>query len=180
MIKYSIPLITLTLVLFIMYRGLDLDPTVVPSPLIDKPVPVFSLPSLLDSDTVITNNSFIDQVHLINVWATWCVGCRIEHDFLNTITSASGIPILGLNWRDSQSEALLWLDNLGNPYIDTAFDPDGKVSIDFGVYGAPETYLIRSDGTIAYKHIAPLTVDVWEGEFIPRITDLCGSYPCRN
>jgi cytochrome c biogenesis protein CcmG/thiol:disulfide interchange protein DsbE len=178
MIKRTIPFIIFLLILYFMYRGLSLSPTTIPSPLLDKPVPEFSLPSLLTSEHNLTNNSFQGENYLINVWATWCIGCRIEHDYLKFIAISSGLPILGLNWRDDKDLALNWLTELGNPYQDIAFDPDGRVSIDFGVYGAPETYLVRADGTIAYKHIAPLNADVWNNEFIPRIIDLCGNYPC--
>ena len=178
MIKRTIPLIIFLMIIYLMYKGLSLDPTTIPSPLLDKPVPEFSLPSLLAADVSLTNNTLQGQNYLINVWATWCVGCRIEHDYLKFIAISSGLPILGLNWRDDEALALNWLTELGNPYQDIAFDPDGRVSIDFGVYGAPETYLVSADGTIAYKHIAPLNDDVWNTEFIPRIIDLCGSYPC--
>lgn len=182
MIKYFIPLLFFVLLSFFLYRGLSLNPTFVPSPFIGQEVPIFALPDLLSENpsSLITNESVINQTYLINVWATWCVGCRVEHGFLNEISLSSGLPILGLNWRDERNEAINWLETLGNPYQFIAYDQLGEVAIDFGVYGAPETFLINSDGIILYKHISPLTPEIWQKEFIPRIIDSCGSYPCAS
>jgi cytochrome c biogenesis protein CcmG/thiol:disulfide interchange protein DsbE len=103
------------------------------------------------------------------VWATWCVGCRQEHNFLLKLADEGQIPIYGLNWRDRDDEAQVWLEQLGDPYVVSGYDGDGRVGIDWGVYGAPETFLISADGTVLYKHISPLNQRVWDTEFVPRI-----------
>ena len=109
------------------------------------------------------------QMALVNVWATWCIGCRQEHNYLLKLASEIDIPIYGLNWRDRRANALSWLQQLGDPYVASAYDEDGRVGIDWGVYGAPETFLISPDGVILYKHISPMTEEVWQKEFQPRI-----------
>jgi cytochrome c biogenesis protein CcmG/thiol:disulfide interchange protein DsbE len=112
------------------------------------------------------------QISLVNVWGTWCVGCRQEHDTLLAIAASGEVPIYGLNWKDDTLQARAWLQRLGDPYAATGVDADGRVAIDWGVYGAPETFLIAADGTVVYKHIAPLNLDIWQREFLPRIRKL--------
>jgi cytochrome c biogenesis protein CcmG/thiol:disulfide interchange protein DsbE len=107
---------------------------------------------------------------LLNVWATWCPGCRQEHDFLLQLAREAVLPIYGLNWRDNRPEATRWLEVLGNPYVASAFDEEGRVGIDWGVYGAPETFLIDANGIVVHKHIAPLTREIWERDFVPLIS----------
>ena len=109
------------------------------------------------------------QASLLNVWATWCAGCRQEHGFLMQLASTGTIPIYGLNYRDERNSAIGWLQQLGDPYVANAFDEDGLVSIDWGVYGAPETFLIDAEGIVRYKHIGPLTPEVWRNKMQPRI-----------
>lgn len=157
------------LLLVVFSIGLYRDPSYVPSPLIGKPAPGFSLPALADTDLQVGTADMLGDISLLNVWATWCVGCREEHDTLLRIAAESGIPIYGLNWKDDIVKARAWLRELGDPYAATAIDEDGRVAIDWGVYGAPETFLIDRDGTVLYKHIAPITMAVWEEEFLPRI-----------
>lgn len=169
MTRYLIPIIAFALLVIVFRIALDRDPTFVPSPLIGKPAPEFSLPRLKYPDQRVTDADLRGQVSLLNVWATWCVGCRQEHAALNEIASRGVVPIYGLNWKDDPELALRWLDELGNPYVATAFDGDGRVAIDWGVYGAPETFLIDADGVILYRHISPITLDTWEAEFVPRI-----------
>ena len=106
---------------------------------------------------------------LVNIWATWCVGCRQEHDFLLRLAGRGDIPIIGINWRDRRGDALTWLRQLGDPYVASGYDEDGRVGIDWGAYGAPETFLIGPDGTVLYKHVSPLTERIWQNEFVPRI-----------
>ncbi len=151
------------------WAGLSLDPGEVPSPLIGKPAPRFQLESLADPDVAIDNDTLAGTPALFNVWATWCVGCRHEHDMLLAIRDEGVVPIYGLNYKDERPKALAWLRQLGDPYVATAFDPTGSVSIDWGVYGAPETFLVDADGIVRYKHIGPLTEDVWENELKPLI-----------
>jgi len=110
------------------------------------------------------------QFSVLNVWATWCGGCRQEHPVLNRIAEQGNVPIYGLNWKDDAQMAGEWLRRLGDPYTATAFDEEGRVAIDWGVYGAPETFLVAPDGTILYRHISPMTMEVWENEFVARIT----------
>jgi len=169
MTRYLIPIVAFALLVVVFRIGLDLDPTFVPSPLIGKPAPTFELPRLHYPNQRVTNADLQGQVSLVNVWATWCVGCRQEHETLNKIASLGVVPIYGLNWKDNEQLAKEWLDTLGNPYVATGFDGEGRVAIDWGVYGAPETFLIDADGVVLYRHIAPLTMETWQREFMPRI-----------
>jgi cytochrome c biogenesis protein CcmG, thiol:disulfide interchange protein DsbE len=167
--RFLLPLAGLVVLVFFFYRGLYSDPAVIPSPLIGKPAPEFALPSVRDPNRVVANKDFGGRMYLLNVWATWCVGCRQEHEALLAIAQSKVIPIVSLNWKDDRALAIRWLDQLGDPYVDTAFDPDGRVAIDWGVYGAPETFLIGADGRVVYKHLAPLTLEIWEQDFLPQI-----------
>lgn len=178
MLRYLIPIVVFAGLAIFFYRGLDLNPGYVPSPFIGKSAPQFELPSLKDPNQSIGNDVLGGKTALVNVWATWCVGCRQEHAFLNEVAKTSGVPIYGLNWKDNRASALNWLATLGDPYVASGFDEIGEAAIDWGVYGAPETFLIGRDGTVLYKHIAPLTPSVWQSEFVPRIMSDCGDYPC--
>ncbi|MDH3418222.1 MAG: DsbE family thiol:disulfide interchange protein [Gammaproteobacteria bacterium] len=177
--RYLIPIALFAVLAVFFARGLNLNPGYVPSPLLGKPAPSFELPKLKDPASTIASDVLVGETALFNVWATWCVGCRQEHAFLNEVAATSGLPIYGLNWKDDRAAALNWLATLGDPYTASGFDEIGEVAIDWGVYGAPETFLISRNGTVLYKHIAPLTAEVWEQEFIPRIEVDCGAYPCR-
>lgn len=167
--RFVIPVVVFALLVVLLYLGLGRDPTVVPSPLIGKPAPAFSLPRLDNPDLRLTDEVLRGQFSLVNVWGTWCVGCRQEHDTLLAIAAGGDVPIYGLNWKDDTLQARAWLTRLGNPYAAVGVDRKGDVAIDWGVYGAPETFLIGPDGTVLYKHIAPLTPEIWEREFVPRI-----------
>lgn len=163
----------LPIVAFVMmiplFTGLDRNKNEIVSPLLDKQAPTFSLPSLTDPTATVSSNDYAGEIALINVWATWCVGCRHEHDYLMELAARNEVPIFGLNWKDQRDLALRWLDELGDPYVATGFDGDGRVGIDWGVYGAPETFLIGADGKVLYKHVSPMTEQVWQREFVPRI-----------
>jgi cytochrome c biogenesis protein CcmG/thiol:disulfide interchange protein DsbE len=148
--------------------GLRKDPSVLPSPFIDKPAPGFDLPSLTQPDRRVSSAD-LDGTTLVNIWATWCVGCRQEHPFLMQLAAANTIPIYGINWRDNRADALRWLQEFGDPYVASGFDEDGRVGIDWGVYGAPETFLIGPGGLVLHKHLGPLSASVWEQDFVPRI-----------
>ncbi len=149
--------------------GLQKDPSLVPSPLIGKPAPQFTLEDLSDATRTVSSEDLQGRMHLVNVWGTWCGGCRQEHDMLLQIASSGVIPIIGLNWKDNRDQAMQWLSQLGNPYERTAFDPEGQVAIDWGVYGAPETFLVGADGTVLAKRIGPMTAAAWQQQFLPLI-----------
>jgi cytochrome c biogenesis protein CcmG/thiol:disulfide interchange protein DsbE len=175
MTRFLIPIVLFGILVGVFSIGLNLDPSFVPSPLIGKPVPSFSLARLNHPDQLVSDADLRGQVSLLNVWATWCVGCRQEHETLNQIAGLGDVPIYGLNWKDDAEQASAWLIQLGDPYVATAFDEDGKVAIDWGVYGAPETFLVDADGIILYRHISPLTMEVWWSEFVPRIKQARGN-----
>lgn len=177
MLKFIIPLALFALLGAFLFKGLYRDPSFVPSPLIGKPAPAFSLPSLQDPTFPVVSNELRGKPWVLNVWGTWCGGCRAEHPVLVEIAQQKRLPIIGLNWRDDSVQALGWLRELGNPYSAVAVDQDGKTAIDWGVYGAPETFLIGADGKVLYKHIAPMTLEVWNKEFLPRIDSAVGSRP---
>ena len=169
MLRYLIPAGLFGVLVVFFFVGLGRDKETLPSPLIGKPAPVFELPSVEDPERTISNRSFEGRMYLLNVWGSWCVGCRQEHDALMEIASRNEVPILGLNWNDQRDPALQWLRQLGNPYVASAFDAEGRVAIDWGVYGAPETFLIDAQGQIVFKHVAPITMEIWERDFVPLI-----------
>lgn len=154
-------------------RSLFVPQMDLPSPLIGKQMPSFSLNELGKSSTV-TDQDLIGAIALINIWATWCVGCDIEHDFLVELSLDQdlSIPIIGINWKDRDDLAKRWLIQKGNPYRTILSDPIGNTAIDFGVYGAPETFLIDQKGVIQYKHIGPMDRGNFEQHILPRIVEL--------
>lgn len=166
-----IPLAIFIILVLVLGVGLTLDPSKVESPLINKPLPTFSLPSLNDPDKTLASADLKGKVSLLNVWGSWCPSCRDEHQMLLYI-ARTGLPIYGFNYKDTREAAHHWLDNLGDPYIDNFFDSDGHIGIELGVYGAPETFVINTDGLIAYKHIGPITPAVWETKLLPLIQSL--------
>ena len=171
-LRLALPLVIFGLMGALLFVGLGRDPDLVPSPLIDKPVPAFDVPRLMEPDKRFTEGDLRGQVSLLNVWASWCPGCRVEHDVIADLANNSGVPVFGLNWKDERSEALRWLNQFGNPYAAIAHDPDNDVGIDFGVYGAPETFLIDAEGRIRYKHVGILTPEIVQREILPRIQQL--------
>jgi len=177
MIRYLAPIVFFAVMVPVFIFGLHRDPTVLPSPLIDRQAPAFRLPSLEHPGQIVSSDDYAGQLALVNVWATWCSGCRQEHGFLLDLARRNEIPIIGLNWRDERAAAMSWLDTLGDPYTATGFDGDGRVGIDWGVYGAPETFLVGADGIVLHKHIAPLTEQVWQDEFLPIINAARESRP---
>lgn len=167
MLRYLIPIGLLAALLAFFFVGLDRDKETLPSPLIGKTAPAFSLPRVGAPDKTVSSGDFAGHPYVLNVWATWCVGCRQEHEALLRIASRGEVPIVGLNWKDDMQLAQQWLQQLGNPYVATAFDQEGRVAIDWGVYGAPETFLIDASGKVIHKHVAPMSVEIWENEFLP-------------
>ena len=168
-LKFIVPLLLFVALGIFLFVVLFRDPRYVPSPLIGKPAPEFTLPSLQDASYPVSSKELLGQPWVLNVWGTWCGGCRQEHDTLLAIAAQRAVPIVGLNWKDDNALAQQWLAQLGNPYAVVAEDREGRTAIDWGVYGAPETFLIGPDGTVLFKHIAPMTMDVWNQEFLPRI-----------
>lgn len=152
--------------------GLFLNPSQVPSPLIGKPAPEFELPRLHEPARMTTNSDMQGQVWMLNVWASWCVSCRYEHPLLVELAREQILPIYGLNYKDRREDAIAWLRNFGDPYVFSGFDMDGRVGMDFGVYGVPETYIIDREGVIRYKHIGPITADALQGKILPLIREL--------
>jgi len=175
MARYLVPIVAFAVMIPVFIVGLGRNKSEIPSPLLDQPSPEYSLPALDDPSRQVGSETYRGQVALVNVWATWCVGCRAEHEFLMELSRRNVVPIFGLNWRDQRDMALEWLRDLGDPYMASAFDAEGTVGIDWGVYGAPETFLLDEDGTVVYKHISPLTEKVWQEEFMPRIEQLRGA-----
>ena len=172
MLKYLIPLALFSVLVVFLAIGLTRDPHEVPSPLINKAAPAFRLPQLKDPSKTFSSEDMHGKVWILNVWASWCVSCRDEHPLLIEYAKTGVVPIYGLNWKDKPEDALGWLADLGDPYTLSATDFDGRIAIDYGVYGAPETYLIDQNGTIRFKQIGPLTPDVWSGKILPLVQEL--------
>ncbi|RFO95372.1 DsbE family thiol:disulfide interchange protein [Rhodoferax lacus] len=171
-LKFLLPLaIFLGLVGFLM-KGLSLDPREVPSPLINKPAPAFALDQLDKPGAVIKRDDMLGKVWLLNVFASWCVACREEHPLLVEFSRMKLLPIYGLNYKDERMAGMKWLSTFGNPYEASLYDRDGRVGIDFGVYGVPESFLIDAKGVIRYKQIGPFTPEAIETKLIPLVKQL--------
>jgi cytochrome c biogenesis protein CcmG/thiol:disulfide interchange protein DsbE len=162
-----LPLILFIALVAFLLIGLRRDPHEVPSPLINKSAPDFQLPQLQQASATFSAKELRGKVWLLNFWGTWCVACREEHPLLVQYAKSGAVPIYGVDYKDQRAAALQWLDEFGNPYTLTAFDADGRVSIDYGVYGAPESYLIDRNGVIRFKQIGPITEDVWQKKILP-------------
>ncbi len=169
-----IPLGVFAVLVVFLAIGLFRDPREVPSPLIDKPAPPFSLAQLHQSSTVMTPADLKGRVWLLNVWASWCVSCRQEHPLLVELGKSGVVPIYGLNYKDQRDAALKWLDEFGNPYQASLVDADGRVGIDYGVYGVPETFVIDRNGVIRYKQIGPITPAALRDKILPLVRELQG------
>lgn len=173
--KGLIPLALFVGLVALLGIGLTLKPREIPSPLIDKPAPAFRLPQLHQPEASLSLADMQGKVWLLNVWASWCVACREEHPVLIDFARRGVLPIVGLNYKDKRPEALGWLKEHGDPYVVSIVDAEGRVGIDYGVYGVPETFLIDAKGRIRYKHIGPVTPEAIEREFMPRIKELQGA-----
>ena len=167
MTRFLLPLGILVVLVGFLAAGLTLNPREVPSPLIGKPAPAFDLPILHQPDKRFVPADMRGKVWLLNVWASWCVSCRDEHPVLVELSKRGVMPILGLNYKDKGDEATAWLKQFGNPYDLSVVDADGRIGIDYGVYGVPETYLIDAEGVIRYKQIGPLTMAILEHKVLP-------------
>jgi cytochrome c biogenesis protein CcmG, thiol:disulfide interchange protein DsbE len=172
--RYAIPIGAFIVLVALLAIGLRLDPRYVPSPLIDKPLPAFELPDLDAPETMITTADIAGRPRLLNVWASWCVACRVEHPVLLDLAKSGEISIVGLNYKDERADALAWLARHGNPYERTIFDLEGRLGLDLGVYGVPETFVIDRDGVIRYKQVGPMTDDTLDETILPLLEELAG------
>lgn len=146
-----------------------LDVHEIKSPLIGRSAPTFKLPSVMDPSREVASTSLAGHMYVLNVWGTWCAACREEHDALLAIARQGGVPLVGIDWRDERPLAVQYLGELGNPYQQVGSDADGRAAIDWGVYGAPETFLVSADGKVLEKHIGPISAAVWKEKFVPLI-----------
>lgn len=172
MLRYLIPLVLFVVLVVFLAIGLTRDPRSLPSALLDKPAPAFSLPQLKDPARPFSAEDMRGKVWMLNVWASWCAACRDEHPHLFEYAKSGAVPIYGLNYKDKSEDALRWLEDLGDPYVLSAVDLDGRVGIDYGVYGAPESYIIDKSGTIRFKHVGPVTPAVWSKQILPLVQEL--------
>ena len=169
--KFLLPFAAFVALVVLFAFGLNpkRDIHALPSPLIGKPAPAFALTDVVDPNRIVSTDALKGQVWVLNVWGTWCYACRQEHEALLAIARQHAVPVIGLDYMDDREKAKQWLEQLGNPYNAVAFDTDGRTAIDWGVYGAPETYLVDAKGKIIFKFISPMTPEVWEKDFLPRI-----------
>jgi len=170
MSRYLIPLVAFAVLIPVFVVGLHKNPNELPSPFLGKPAPEFELPTLEDPSRTVSSADYAGKAILMNVWATWCVGCRQEHAFLLELARSGTIPIYSINWRDNPVDAVRWLEELGDPYVASGDDRNGRVGINWGVYGAPETFLIDADGIVVYKLLGPMNRAIWERDFVPLLT----------
>jgi cytochrome c biogenesis protein CcmG/thiol:disulfide interchange protein DsbE len=170
--KFAIPFVLFVALAGFFAVGLTKDPREVPSPFIGKPAPAFRLEQLHDAKKPFAPEDMRGQVWLLNVWASWCVSCRVEHPLLVEMAKRNVVPIVGLNYKDQREDGVQWLAKFGNPYTLSAFDFDGRVGIDYGVYGVPETFVIDKQGVVRYKQIGPITPEALERRILPLIKSL--------
>jgi cytochrome c biogenesis protein CcmG/thiol:disulfide interchange protein DsbE len=172
--RFLLPLGLFVLLAVVLAIGIRHSPEkgIIASPLLGKPAPRFSLPSLTDPAHEVRSADLKGHWYLFNVWGTWCGECRQEHEMLLQVRRAGVVPIIGLDWKDDDAQALNWLRQLGNPYESVAIDRNGRAAIDWGVYGAHETFLVSPQGVVVYKHVGALTPDTWAREILPRVSGL--------
>lgn len=169
--RFLLPAAGFALLALVLWIGVERSPDkgTIASPLIGRPAPDFSLPLLTDPSRKVGPHAWRGRWYLLNVWGTWCPGCRDEHDMLLEVERGGRVPIMGLNWKDEDHLAIEFLARLGDPYELVAVDQEGRAAIDWGVYGAPETFLVDADGVVVHKHVGPLTRAVWLRDFVPRL-----------
>lgn len=174
--KFALPLVVFMVLGAFLVLGLQRDPSLLPSTLLDKPVPTFEAPLLLPATTGATGNldpaSLLGSVWVLNIWASWCVACVSEHAVITDLKTRSGVAIVGLNYKDEAPDATAWLQRFGNPYDHVPVDPAGRIGIDFGLYGVPETYIIDKAGQVRYKHVGPVDEQALEKTLLPLIQEL--------
>ena len=172
MLKYLIPLVLFFVLVVFLAIGLGRDPHEVPSPLINKAAPTFRLSQLKDPSKTFSSEDMRGKVWILNVWASWCAPCLEEHPRLLELSRAKTVPIVGLNYKDGRDAALKWLARHGDPYSTVVIDPEGRVGIDYGVYGVPETFVIDRQGIVRYKHIGPVTPEALQDRILPLVSRL--------
>lgn len=172
MIRYIAPLVAFVVLAIFLGIGLGLKPREVPSPLIDKPAPAFNLTQLHEPGQMLASDDLRGRVWMLNVWASWCGACREEHPVLMNLAQQKLVPLIGLNYKDQRPDALGWLQRFGDPYERSVADRDGRVGIDYGVYGVPETFVIDKAGVIRYKQIGPVTEELLRTRILPLIMEL--------
>jgi len=172
--RFLVPLGLFLVLVGFLAVGLRLDPREVPSPLIDQPAPAFRAATLARPEAMLQRDDLLGRVWLLNVWASWCGACRDEHPVLLDFARRADVPVYGLNYKDQRADGLAWLQQFGNPYADSLFDPQGRIGIDYGVYGVPETFVIDRAGVVRYKHIGPLTPAVLRDTIEPLLRQLHG------
>jgi len=170
--RFKLPLAIFILMVGLLAYGLGLDPKKVPSPLIDKPAPAFSLARLHAPQQQISNKDLLGEVWVLNVWASWCVACRAEHEFVTRLAQMELVKVIGLNYKDRSVDAKGWLQQWGDPYSASLMDADGRIGIDWGVYGVPETFIVDKNGLIKYKFIGPINQGTLDSEIVPLLREL--------
>ena len=169
-VSFLVPLALFATLAGLLYAGLQRNPSVVASPLLGRPLPDFALPGLPQGE--LRSDELGEAPSLLNVWASWCAACRVEHPLLLRIAASGEVPIYGLNYKDERADAMQWLERFGDPYLRSGHDPSGKVGLDLGVYGVPETFIIDREGRIAHKHIGPIAEQDWEETIRPLLLRL--------
>ena len=172
MMRFMLPLVAFLILAAFLYVGLGLNPREVPSPLIGKPAPAFTLPQLHEPDKQFSTQDMKGKVWLLNVWASWCVSCREEHPVLVDLARQNIVPVYGLDYKDKREDGEAWVARGGDPYVLSISDTEGRVGIDYGVYGVPETYLIDKQGIIQYKEIGPITQQKLKDKILPLVAQL--------
>ena len=172
MMRFILPLVIFLVLAGFLFVGLGLNPHEVPSPLIGKPAPAFTLPQLHDTNKQFSPEEMKGKVWLLNVWASWCVSCREEHPILMELARQHIVPIYGLNYKDKKTDGEMWLSRGGDPYVLSAMDSEGRIGIDYGVYGVPETYVIDKQGIIRYKQIGPVSSQNLQEKILPLVAEL--------
>jgi cytochrome c biogenesis protein CcmG/thiol:disulfide interchange protein DsbE len=171
-VRWSIPLAIFVILLAFLWIGLGRDPREVPSPLIGKPAPAFKLARLQAPGETLSTQDLKGRVWLLNVWASWCVSCRVEHPLLVDLAKSNLVPVYGLDYKDDPAAGLNWLAQNGDPYTASIIDRDGRVGIDYGVYGVPETFVVDKAGIIRYKQIGPITPEALQDKILPLVREL--------
>ncbi len=172
MMSKRLPLVFFVVIIFLLWRGLHLHPTEVPSPLINQAAPSLHLPDLLQKKTWVTNQDLLGRVTLVNVWASWCTACADEHETLLQLAHETHLFIIGFDYKDDEASAKKWLAENGNPYQKVAVDADGLAALDWGIYGTPETFLLDKHGVIRFKQIGPMTLALWQTTLQPLVEKL--------
>jgi cytochrome c biogenesis protein CcmG, thiol:disulfide interchange protein DsbE len=177
--RFAWPLLLFAAIVAVLVVGLKHAPDkgIIASPLIGKSAPAFVAPNLLDSGKTVSGVALRGGWHLFNVWGTWCAECRAEHPTLLAIQREARVPVIGLDWKDEDAAAMSWLAELGNPYREVGIDHDGRIAIDWGVYGAPESFLVNPEGVIVEKHVGAMTAAIWHDKFLSRLDAATGKNP---